>query len=260
MGTPSEEVGYSLAITITLCTPAPLCPLPPPPSPCPLRCSSCFAPLVRVWTRRFLFLSLLVFSHRFFAMSFPSPLGPRSSCCIDHGYSAIVFNLPCSCCGCRLQENFACLSLLRTLLEFLSFSLFSLSLVCFLHCSSLSSPCCLAPQVGINFSSHRTFLRTFASPPTLCTSFHSRNGHRNSWDEIDDYDVGTTPNDQQLLVDSSPCIPLSPLTDPTCSPIFFFLFSRSSSFYFFAISSYLFLFRCVFHFYMLLLECFSHSK
>lgn len=35
MGTPSEEVGYSLAITITLCTPAPLCPLPPvtlPPS------------------------------------------------------------------------------------------------------------------------------------------------------------------------------------------------------------------------------------
>lgn len=89
----------------------------------PLRCSSCFAPLVRVWTRRFLFLSLLVFSHRFLAMSFPLPSGPRSSCCIDHGYSAIVFNLPCSCCGCRLQENFACLSLLRTLLEFLSFSL-----------------------------------------------------------------------------------------------------------------------------------------
>lgn len=75
MGTPSEEVGYSLAITITLCTPAPLCPSPPP-SPCPLRCSSCFAPLVRVWTRRFLFLSLLVFSHRFFAMSFPLPSDP----------------------------------------------------------------------------------------------------------------------------------------------------------------------------------------
>lgn len=63
----------------------------------------------------------------------PSPLGPRSSCCIDHGYSAIVFNLPCSCCGCRLQENFACLSLLRTLLEFLSFSLFPfLSFVSFI--------------------------------------------------------------------------------------------------------------------------------
>lgn len=74
MGTPSKEVGYSLAITITLCTPAPLC--PPPVSPCPLRCSSCFAPLVRVWTRRFLFLSLLVFSHRFFAMSFPLPSAP----------------------------------------------------------------------------------------------------------------------------------------------------------------------------------------
>lgn len=28
----------------------------------------------------------------------------------------------------------------------------SLSLVCFLHCSSFSSPCCLAPQAGIYFS------------------------------------------------------------------------------------------------------------
>lgn len=145
MGAPSEEVVYSLAITITLCTPAPLCP------PLFLRCSSRFAVLVLVWTRLFppsfsftLFSSLL-------CHVVSSPLLPRSSCRIDHGYSTIVFDLSCSCCGCRLQENFACLPLPRTLLEFFPLSP-SLSLVCFLHCSPFSSPCCLAPRVGIYFS------------------------------------------------------------------------------------------------------------
>lgn len=58
---------------------------------------------------------------------FPPFLDPRSSCRIDHGYSAIVFDLSCSYCGCRLQENFACLPLLlHTLLKFF-FSFFFLS-------------------------------------------------------------------------------------------------------------------------------------
>lgn len=147
MGAPSEEVVYSLAITITLCTPAPLS------SPLP-SLFLLFALLVLVWTRLFspsfsfsLFSSLL-------CHVVSSPLLPRSSCRIDHGYSAIVFDLSCSCCGCRLQENFACLPLPRTLLEFFPLSSLSpsLSLVCFLHCSSFSSPCCLAPQAGIYFS------------------------------------------------------------------------------------------------------------
>lgn len=122
MGTPSEEVGYSLAITITLCTPAPLCP-PPPPVTLPPSLFLLFrSSRPRLDSPFSLSFPLSLFSS-LLCHVVPSPLGPRSSCCIDHGYSAIVFNLPCSCCGCRLQENFACLSLLRTLLEFLSFSL-----------------------------------------------------------------------------------------------------------------------------------------
>lgn len=31
----------------------------------------------------------------------PPPLVARSSCRVGHGYSAIVFKLSCSCCGCR---------------------------------------------------------------------------------------------------------------------------------------------------------------
>lgn len=46
------------------------------PSPCPLRCPSRFALLVLVWTRHSLFPSLSVFSHHFFAMSFPPPWSP----------------------------------------------------------------------------------------------------------------------------------------------------------------------------------------
>lgn len=142
MGAPSEEVVYSLAITITLCTPAPLCPPrhPGPPFAVPPVSSLSSSPLSLSFSLS-LFSSLL--RH---VVSSPLPLRhvPRSSGRIDHGYSAIVFDLSCSYCSCRSQENFTCLSLLHTLLEFFSFVL-SHSLVCFLYCSSLSSSyCCLA--------------------------------------------------------------------------------------------------------------------
>lgn len=45
----------------------------------------------------------------------PSPLMSRSFCRVGHGYSAIVFDLSCSCCGCRLPGDFTCLPLPRTL-------------------------------------------------------------------------------------------------------------------------------------------------
>jgi len=140
MGAPSKEVVYSLAITITLCTSAPLC---PPRHPAPF----VVPPIsLLVWTLDYyLFLSLLVFSHRFFAMSFFLPsFVPRSSCRIDHDYSAIVFNLPCSCCGCRRISRAFRYHVLYW--SFSSFFFLFLPLVCFLYCSSLSSPRCLVPK------------------------------------------------------------------------------------------------------------------
>lgn len=179
MGTPSEEVGYSLAITITLCTPAPLCPPPLPRHPAPF-----VVPPVSLLSSA---SGLAVFSffpsQSFLIASLPCrSLSPRPPIILLHRPrlfrncfqpSLLLLRLPLA--GefrvPFVTTYFTGVSLLLSL---------SLSLVCFLHCSSLSSPCRPAPQVGINFSSHRTFLRTFASPPTLCTSFHSRNGHRNS--------------------------------------------------------------------------------
>lgn len=71
-------------------------------------------------------LSLLFFLRLFSSLLCrvaSSSLVPRSSCRVDHGYSAIVFDLSCSCCGCRLPEDFTCLPLPRTLPGFLcSFS------------------------------------------------------------------------------------------------------------------------------------------
>lgn len=165
------------------------------PLPCPLCCSSCFALLVFVWTYHFLFLSLLsLFSSLLYHVVL-SPFFPWSSCRIDHGYSAIVFNLSCSCCGCRRISR-AFHVLYRSF--FLSFSLVRLFhpflLLTVWHPRLASISWAIAPSSG-----------------PLCTLFHSRNGHRNSWDEIDDYDVETTPNDQRLLV------------EPSINPILLFL-------------------------------------
>lgn len=147
---------YSLAITITLGTPAP---------PCPSvlsRFSLCsFLLLVRVLPELSLFLSLsrpfalymcmyvcvriflpfpwppLIASSpcRPFTLPCSSPHGgSRSFCRVGHGYSAIVFELSCSCCGCCCcGERFTCLPLLRYFTGgmfpslSLSFFLFSLS-------------------------------------------------------------------------------------------------------------------------------------
>lgn len=187
MGAPSEEVVYSLAITITLCTPAPLC---PPRRPGPLRGPSCFVLLVLVWTRRSIFLFLLAFSHHFFAMSFlhssPSALSPdhpvASTTAIPQLFSTFLALIAVAVRR-RISRAFRYYILYWSFfLRPLSFSrLFSSLFIPFFFLLS-----------SIYFSSCRTFLRTFAFPPTFCTFFHSRNGHRNSWDEIDDYNIETT--------------------------------------------------------------------
>lgn len=152
------------------------------PSPCPLRRPSRFALLALVRTRRSLLPSLSSLFSSLLRRVVSSPLVPRSSCRIDHGYSAIVFDLSCSCCGCRLQGEFRVPSVTTYFTGV--FILLSFSFAFSRSFSSLFIPllsrCCLAPRVGIYFSRRRTFLRTFAFPPTFHTSFHSRNGHRNS--------------------------------------------------------------------------------
>lgn len=263
MGTPSEEVGYSLAITITLCTPAPLCPLPPPPSPCPLRCSSCFAPLVRVWTRRFLLLSL---SQPFLIASLPCrSLSPRPPIILLHRPrlfrncfqpSLLLLRLPLAR---RISRAF------RYYVLYWSFS----------PSLSLSFPFSrLFPSLFIPFSPSlpgtpgwHQFPEPSHLPPHFCVSSPPF-----ALPFILEMDIGIhetklmiTTSKQRRTTNSylSILLPASPPFTSNRSDLFadFFLpFSRSSSFYFFAISSYLFLFRYVFHFYILLLECFSHSK
>lgn len=99
------------------------------PSPCPLRCSSCFALLVLVWTRRPLFLSLLVFSHHFFAMSFPPPWSPdhpvASTTAIPQLFSTFLALVAVAACR-RISRAF------RYHVLYWSFFSFSLSLFRFL--------------------------------------------------------------------------------------------------------------------------------
>jgi len=116
----------------------------------------CFALLVFVWTYHFLFLSLLVFSHRFFTMSFPSSLFPFSP---DHPVASTTA-IP------QLFSTFLALVAVAgefrvpfTYCTWISFLFFLSFLFSRSFTSSLSSLYNLALQVGIYFLSYRTFLR-----------------------------------------------------------------------------------------------------
>lgn len=135
---------YSPAITITLSVhPRHRVPLNPFR---PLR----VVPLISPFSSRLVVpsISLLLFlfspSLRFFVRIIPSPLVPppfpRSSYRVDHSYPAIVFDLSCSCCGCRRTSRAFHYRVLHR--DFSSFlTLFRSSF----RCTSLSPLCCSAP-------------------------------------------------------------------------------------------------------------------
>lgn len=79
------------------------------PSPCPLRRPSRFALLVLVWTRRSLLPSLSVFSHHFFAMSYPPPWSPdhpvASTTAIPQLFSTFLALVAVAACG-RISRAF----------------------------------------------------------------------------------------------------------------------------------------------------------
>lgn len=145
------------------------------PSPWPPSRSLLFRPSR---PRRSLFLFLLAFSHHFFAMSFlypsPSAMSPdhpvASTTAIPQLFSTFLALIAVAVRR-RISRAFRYYILYWSFfLRSLSFSrLFSLLFIPFFFLLS-----------SIYFSSCRTFLRTFAFPPTFCIFFHSRNGHRNS--------------------------------------------------------------------------------
>lgn len=77
--------------------------------------------------------------------------GSRSSCRVGHGYSAIVFELSCSCCGC-CGGRFTCLPLPRYFTGKVFLLFLFLSLYVF---SSLFRPFCLSHSVSIPFCGSR---------------------------------------------------------------------------------------------------------
>lgn len=154
---------YSLAITITHYTPAPSC----PPSSLPvILCPLCVVPRVLHFlsSYRFAVFSISLSSSLLFAfLPSPSPflLPLRLFCRIRHDYSAIVFDLSCSCCGCSGEFRVPSVTA-----EFLLS--FPLPLSSF-RSSSLSA-CCPALRFGIYFSVHRIFFPGL--PSLLSFSLH----------------------------------------------------------------------------------------
>lgn len=159
-----NRVVYSLAITIIHYTPAPSC----PPSSLPvILCPLCVVPRVLHFLSSYrfaVFSSSLSSSLLFAFLPSPSPFLLRLFCRIRHGYSAIVFDLSCSCCGC--SREFRVPSVTAEFL--LSFSL---------PLSSFSISFCLlsGTSVGIYFSVHRppSFPDFLLSFRFLCTFFYS---------------------------------------------------------------------------------------
>lgn len=259
MGTPSEEVGYSLAITITLCTPAPLCPPPPvtlPPSLFLLFRSS----RPRLDSPFSLSFPLSLFSHRFFAMSFPLPSAPdhpvASTTAIPQLFSTFLALVAVAACR-RISRAFRYYVLYWSFSPSLSFPFSRLFPSLFIPFFPLAARHPRLASISRAIAPSSALLRLL--PPSALPF-------------ILEMDIGI--HETKLMITTSkqrrttnsylsillPASPLSPLTDPTCSPIFFsfslvLLRSISSPFL-----RFLFLFRYVFHFYILLLECFSHSK
>lgn len=97
-----NRVVYSLAITIIHYTPAPSC---PPSSLAVILCPLCVVPRVLHFlsSYRFAVFSISLSSLLFAFLPSPSPFLLRLFCRIRHGYSAIVFDLSCSCCGCSRE-------------------------------------------------------------------------------------------------------------------------------------------------------------
>lgn len=154
---------YSLAITITHYTPAPSC----PPSSLPvILCPLCVVPRVLHFlsSYRFAVFSISLSSSLLFAfLPSPSPFLLRLFCRIRHGYSAIVFDLSCSCCGCSGEFRVPSVTA-----EFLLS--FSLPLSSFLFSFFISFCLLSGTSVGIYFSVHRTFFPGL--PSLLSFSLH----------------------------------------------------------------------------------------
>lgn len=116
--------------------------------------------------RRFLLLSLSVFSHRFLAMSLPLPSAPdhpvASTTAIPQLFSTFLALVAVAACR-RISRAFRYYVLYWSFSPSLSFPL---SLVCFLYCSSLSSP--LLPGTP----GWHQFLEPSHLPPDFCVSSH----------------------------------------------------------------------------------------
>lgn len=216
---------YSLAITITLYTPVP----PSVSSSAPFAlfhpCSGLLvlrAATFRLSSSPSVSSSLcLVSSLRF--LSLPCSPVPRSSCRADRGYSAIVFDLSCSCCDCNSPGDSACLPLPRVLYRNLSFSFFFAFLS--LLFSSLSGAAQLAS------------ISQPAAPTSRLSSFLSSSSSfsfiREMGDEIYEVKLMITTSKQRterLRVEPSHSLPsfyitsTFLLTDSNNSSIYFFRF------------------------------------
>lgn len=131
-------VVYSLAITITHYTPAPSCPsFSLLSSLLSLRC-----PPASLFSSSYRFVVFSI-SFRLSSLLFLPPLSPfflRLFCRVGHGYSAIVFDLSYSYCGCSKEFRVPSVTAYCIGISSLLFSLFR---------SSSLSPCC--SPVGIYF-------------------------------------------------------------------------------------------------------------
>lgn len=160
-----NRVVYSLAITITHYTPAPSC---PPFSPPVILCPLCVVPRVLHFlsSYRFAVFSISLSSSLLFAfLPSPSPFLLRLFCRIRHGYSAIVFDLSCSCCGCSGEFRVPSVTA-----EFLLS--FSLPLSSF-RSSSLSACCPALRLASISRYIVPSFPDFLLSFRFLCTFFYS---------------------------------------------------------------------------------------